>query len=344
MGSDTALGWVSLRHRWHRALLAGVPLLLALAVDARAQSISFTRTDVPSVSGGRGIATADFDRDGRPDVAQANTGRDTVTILLNRGDGLTRVGDVAVGAGPFDVVAGDFNRDGIADLAVANADGDSISVLRGKGDGTFARADIATPSENPRGIAVGDINNDGKPDLIYSGYATGMVQVLLGDGAGGFVPGPSSTRAGSHPQGLAAADFNHDGRIDIAVAYADANGLRVLYGSSSGFTARAVAGDINLNVVVAADFDRDGWMDVAAASTANGTAAIYRGSATGLMHSHTYAVAWSPRGIAAGDLNDDGAIDLVTANRSSSTLSVLIADHSRPGAFLAPIDVAAATG
>ena len=149
-------------------------LVLTVAVDAAAQTVSFDRADYPSSAGARAIVSADFNRDGSPDVAHANIGRNSVTILLNDGaGGLARAADVAVSAGPFDLATGDFNRDGIPDLAVANADGNSISVLLGKGDGTFSRADVAAPGQNPRAIVVADVNRDGRPDLIYSAYATG---------------------------------------------------------------------------------------------------------------------------------------------------------------------------
>src|ERR671912_1544370 len=118
-------------------------LLLASLVPnpLYAQPPSFSRSDYQSHAGARAIATADFNRDGWPDVAHANTGRDTVTVLLNgRGTGsLVLSADIAVGHGPFDLVTADFNRDGVPDLAVANADDDSISLLIGDGLGGFTR-------------------------------------------------------------------------------------------------------------------------------------------------------------------------------------------------------------
>jgi FG-GAP-like repeat/FG-GAP repeat len=321
-------------------------LLFAFSANALAQTVTFTRDDVPSFAGARAIATADFNRDGRPDIAIANSARNSVTILLDRaGAGLTRAGDFPVAAGPFDLATGDFNRDGIPDLAVANADGNSISVLLGRGDGTFSRNDIAASGQNPRGIAVADVNNDGKPDLIYSGYATGVVQVLIGNGAGGFTKGVTYVSSALHPQGLATADFDHDGHLDVAVAYESATGLRILYGNGgTAFTARTITGDANLNVLGLADFNGDGWMDVAAASTANSIVAIYLASASGLAHTQTSVVGSSPRGVAIGDLNHDGIPDLVTANRASSTVSVLPGDPAHRGTFLSHAEVAAGLG
>ena len=72
-----------------RGLAGALPFLLSLqwAVAASAQPVTFARTDYPSDAGTRGIASADFNGDHRPDIATANTGVNNVTILLNKGNG-----------------------------------------------------------------------------------------------------------------------------------------------------------------------------------------------------------------------------------------------------------------
>lgn len=104
--------------------LSRAALVLAVSIGyagtLAAQTLSFSRQDHASHAGARAVVSADFNRDGRPDLAHANTGRNTVTILLG-GDGgsLSETFDIPVGAGPFDLTTGDYNEDGIADLAVA---------------------------------------------------------------------------------------------------------------------------------------------------------------------------------------------------------------------------------
>ena len=171
-----------------RPILALVVAFI-LVPRADAQPLDFRKADVPAASGARAIVTADFNRDGWPDLAEAGLGSNSVSVLLNVGGGhLALSSTVPVGSGPFDLATADFNRDGIPDLAVANADSNSISILLGRGDGRFVRADISTtPYRGPRGITAADVNADGKMDLIYSGYDSNLIQVLLGTGAGGFV-------------------------------------------------------------------------------------------------------------------------------------------------------------
>src|SRR5207237_1045046 len=319
---------------------------VGLASTAAAQALTFAKNDYASDVGARGIASADFNRDGWVDLAHANITRNSVTILLNRGGAsLARAVEVSVGVGPLALTIGEFVADCIPDLAVTNADGHTISILIGRGDGSFTRTDIATPLQNPRGITTADVNHDGRPDLIYTGYATGTVQVLLGNGAGGFTKGATYTASGTHPQGIATGDFNHDRFLDVAVAFDGGTGLRILYGTSAGsFTARTIAGHGNLNVLAVGDLNGDGWLDVAAVSTSRSDVAVYLGGASELRFTQSYDVGLSPRGIALGDVNDDGRLDVITANRSSSTVSVLLGDRAHPGTFLADEEIAASRG
>ena len=310
---------------------------VAVSSFAGAQPLTLSRADYPSEAGARAIATADFDRNGWADIATANTGRDTVTILLNRiggAEGFTRRFDVPVGHGPFDMVTADFNLDGKADLAIAAADADSLSILLGRGDGRFTRTDVAAPG-NPRGITTTDFNRDGRPDIVYTAFGINRVQVLLGNGAGGFTQGSAMNGIAQRPQGVAAADFNKDGRVDFAVTYASPGGLlAILYANpTTTWTVQTVAGEDNLNVVTTGDFDKDGWLDVAAASTGNSRLVVYPGSATGFRHAATYQTGASPRGLEAADVTHDGLIDLITANRESNTVNVFTGRASSPGSF-----------
>ena len=75
------------------------------------------------------VAVADFNNDGRADLAVANHGSDNVSVLLGNGSGgFTAPLNVTVGDGPVSVAVGDFNGDGRPDLAVANRDSDNVSV------------------------------------------------------------------------------------------------------------------------------------------------------------------------------------------------------------------------
>src|SRR5262249_30868046 len=84
------------------------------------------------------VATGDFNNDGKPDLVTANTLANTISILLNKGDGTFQAhADYQTGAKPEAEVVGDFNGDLKPDIAVTSYDTMSVNVLLGNGDGTF---------------------------------------------------------------------------------------------------------------------------------------------------------------------------------------------------------------
>ena len=86
----------------------------------------------------RTVAAADFDGDGILDLAVANQGSNTISVLKGDGKGgFAAATNYGVGTSPASLVAVDLNADGRIDLAVSNLSSNSVSVLIGKGDGTF---------------------------------------------------------------------------------------------------------------------------------------------------------------------------------------------------------------
>src|SRR5208337_2213609 len=134
-----------------------------------------------------GVAVADFNGDGKLDVAVANSSDNTVSILLGNGDGTFTPAPgspVAVGNAPMALAVGDFNRGGKLDLAAANFNDNSVSILLGDGTGRFAPAPgspmTISVGNPPYTIAAGDFDSDGKLDLAVGGFNNDTVAVLLG--------------------------------------------------------------------------------------------------------------------------------------------------------------------
>nr|AYC79480.1 Na-Ca exchanger/integrin-beta4 [uncultured bacterium] len=75
------------------------------------------------------LVAADLNGDGRSDLAVADNGSDTVSILTGKPDGSFLGALPLMVARPVSVAAGDFNGDGKIDLAVLNGKGDTVSVL-----------------------------------------------------------------------------------------------------------------------------------------------------------------------------------------------------------------------
>ena len=93
--------------------------------------------------GAFGIVSGDFNGDGNPDLAVANSSSSVVSILLGNGDGTFQKAitvDLHGGGVLTGIVVGDFNHDNKLDLAVANSSTSDVSILLGNGDGTFQDA------------------------------------------------------------------------------------------------------------------------------------------------------------------------------------------------------------
>src|SRR5439155_549082 len=172
------------------------------------------------------VAVGDFNGDGKDDLAVANQGSNTVSVLLSNLDGTFRPASpssYAVGAFPWSVAVGDFNGDGILDLAVGNGGSNTVSVLLGKVDGTFLAAVPATYAVGgfPWSVAVGDFNKDGKDDLAVTNTGPDTVSILLGNGDGTFrapvsyASGAGDSLSHANPEGLAVDEVYGDGQVDF---------------------------------------------------------------------------------------------------------------------------------
>src|SRR3989442_15554132 len=139
------------------SLLVAVALFFSSTFPALAQTVSFNaRRDFVVETNPISVGVGDFNRDGIQDLAVANFGSNTVSVLLGNGDGTFRPPlTVVVGGGPASVAVGDFNGDGVQDLAVANSGSNTVSVLLGNGDGTFRAARTFEAGAGPRRERVG---------------------------------------------------------------------------------------------------------------------------------------------------------------------------------------------
>jgi hypothetical protein len=150
--------------------------------------------DYPTYPNPRSVITADFNGDGRADLAIRNNGSH-VRVMINDGKGSFRSGvDYLVGKGDYFpylepsgnlLTAGDFNGDGRIDIATVNFSAVTVTVLINKGGGVFADGVDYNAGGLPKCINASDFNGDGKLDLAI-GTRNGRVIVRLNDGRGMF--------------------------------------------------------------------------------------------------------------------------------------------------------------
>jgi uncharacterized protein (TIGR03437 family) len=131
-----------------------------------------------------GVAVADVNGDGYPDIITANDGTNNISVLLgdSRGTFTFATGSpIAVGASPMAITSADFNGDGNPDLAVANYGSGNVSVLLGNGAGAFTPAPGSPfPSgASSASVAIGDFNGVGRLSLAVANQSDNTVSILL---------------------------------------------------------------------------------------------------------------------------------------------------------------------
>ncbi len=259
---------------------------------------------VDFATGGRpfSVAIGDLDGDGKPDLALANYGSNTVSIFRNisikgnisTSSFATKV-DFATGTLPWSVAIGDLDGDGKPDLAIVNRNSNTVSILRNTtsigsiNTGSFsAKFDFLTGT-NPQSVAIGDLDGDGKPDLLVGNSGSNTISVLRNTASNGSI-GSGSFAAkvdfttGASPNSVAICDLDGDEKPDVAVSNSFSTSVSVFRNTSTN-------GSISTNsFATKVDF---------------------------IIGSN------NPQSLAVGDIDGDGKPDLVTANSNGNSVSVL---------------------
>jgi hypothetical protein len=293
----------------------------------------------PEISGSipAAIVAGDWDNDTDQDLAVANFGSASVTILRNTGSGnfvQPASSPESVGGGPDELVADDLDGDLDLDLAVANSSTGNVTILFSLGGGDFHEpASSPEPSGGgPRGIAAGDLDADGDADLAVANQLDDSVAILRNDGFGDFrrpVTSPEAT--GDGPQSLVVTNLDLDPDLDIATANAGSTqDLTILRnnGSANFFEATSSPEPLGQTPVAvgAADFDLDGDADLAAPMFMVDQIAILRNNGKANFTQPTTSpesTGDAPFWPVAADFDGDLDPDLAVPNINSDDVTIL---------------------
>jgi hypothetical protein len=303
-----------------------------------------------------GLAVADFNQDGKPDLAVAANVR--LYVMLGNGDGAFTPASgspVPIPSPPYDdfaspyvsvLAVGDFNHSGHPGLAVAQFQNEAAVIMLGNGNGTFvsSSATFADSGGNPTSaVEAADFNADGNLDLALINQIGGQSLVALGYGRGAFNTAGDLYTPG-FAAGAAVGDFNGDGKLDVAVAGGGSttyptSGVAVSLGNGDGTFRQATGSPFslgqNLTAIVAGDFNSDGKLDLAVTDAGANAVFVLLGNGDGTFQPPiTVAVGNRPLAMVAGDFNNDGKLDLAVANDGDGTVTLLLGNGD--GTFTEP--------
>jgi FG-GAP-like repeat/Abnormal spindle-like microcephaly-assoc'd, ASPM-SPD-2-Hydin len=289
----------------------------------------------PMSLGKVGIAIADFNSDGKPDIAADGE------ILLGNGNGTFKGPPTVPLPNSAEIaVVGKFVNNGAPGVAaISSGNGSSrntLYILTNDGTGALSLAHTYTLPQSSYAIATADVNGDGNLDLIVIGANSSgdwSYSVLLGNGDGSFQAAVLHQQSGqtSFAPTIAIADFNHDGKLDFAVPVG--NSVAVLLGNGNGtFGSPTLFFDGGAASIVSADFNGDGKPDIAAAGPSGLAILLGNGDGTFQPAAFPYTTTGLFFSLLTGDLNGDGKADLV----SDTNVSPLVFLGNGNGTFTLP--------
>lgn len=322
--------------------LAFTAVLLLLSADAFA---AVRRTQWVENSGFesyayyyRGMASTDFNHDGKADLALLVSYG--VDVAFGRGDGTFDDVQNLTPYNPDDreyrsMNVADFTGDGFDDILVTDYGIGGLMLIVNRGDGTFAPpAMMSTKPLLPSASAVADFDGDGKLDVAVSSWEGNEVVVYAGDGSGGFKEKGRSAIAGDQTETIAAGDIDNDGHVDLAMArYGPSATVELYFGRGDGTFEDAQLVSVRSApgyAVVLADLNGDHLCEVIAGNWDDNTVTVNvnLGSRT-FSTAQAYSVvkpprsAASPSRLAVADYNGDGIRDVAVACPNGWFVAVL---------------------
>lgn len=282
------------------------------------------------------IAAGDFDHDGTSDLVicspVAGSVSSRVSLWLGGGAGgftpsAERILSTRWGAA-FAIREADVNADGDSDVIVQTQSRDGVYVVLGDGRGGFVSDHRLADSTYPIGVTSGDFDEDGADEVVH--IAGARLEIHAGSATLEFAqlePVP----IGFGARVVMAGDVDGDNNRDLVVLGYEQDDLVALLGDGTGsfVPVRSCLLGSHIDSAALVDFDGDGLLDIVAANS--GILRAASGDGRGGFGQCVRYAAHGDGGVAAGDIDQDGHIDVVGSGRTTGKLSIV-----RNRAFLHP--------
>lgn len=297
----------------------------------------FNPTDTTSLLTGLdpvALVTADFNGDDRADLAVLNRGSDDLSMFLSDGhggftertetDSDGRMSRVSAGNLPTGLSVGDINADGELDLLIGNEHGDVLTIL-GNGDGTFRpyqRIDRRV------GLAITGLGSDAGPAFAVFDQSLDRVTYHSNESGSTFQQGREDGLLA--PSAVEFADLNSDSLDDLIVSNGGSNEVFVylgLHDDRFDLGHRFFVGT-DPEAITISDLNGDGILDLVVANYGSNDVSLLFGQGQGddwtLISGPRLRAGSGPIATAVADMNADGLVDILVANRESNDVYLLV--------------------
>ena len=311
--------------------------------DGTGQFTEVTNMEIVEASNpSDGASFADYNNDGHVDGSISSWYGAEDLLYLNDGNGNLNYNENAgIVPGSFAETAsfGDYNNDGWLDLYITNSGGDKKNFLyKNLQDGTFERITdhiLVSNARTSRGAIWGDFNNDNKIDLFVTNESNEANDMYLGQGGGVFEKYLTGNIVGSQRGSMTSSwgDIDNDCDLDVFVgnsAYFSAQLNQIFINEDGSFEERTEGPVVESNKCTygsaMGDYDNDGDLDLIVANgfcSSGLTNILYENQGNGTFVDASVELGVNYNicsfGIAWGDVNNDGFLDLMVANCKNST-------------------------
>ena len=228
------------------------------------------------------VTAADFNSDGKLDLAVTKAADGTISILFNDGtggfptDGLSAP-TIPVSSSLSAIKAADVNNDTKADIVAIIPNTNSYTVLLGTGTGTFTNiggGPLLGFFQILDDLDIGDFNGDSKLDLAVVRIGARAVHALQGDGTGHFSDYAVVPLTGD-PVSVVVRDLNGDSKHDIAVSHSPIDNFSrhgfitvLISNGTNGFNAAVNYETNSPGMLATGDFNSDNKPDLVVSSGA----------------------------------------------------------------------------
>ena len=280
------------------------------------------------------IVSADFNKDGRFDLATApsggfdSDGKGWVTVLMNKGDATFAPPEsIAVGDAPS-LATADLDKDGDIDFAAADYYTNRVYILLNDGAGRFTLSDsFAIGGLYALQLCTADLDGDGDIDLAVPKFGSNNLAIFFNNGNATF-SAPVTYATGVHPYTVISADLDHDGDSDLVVTNNGSQSVSIMLNNGTGVFPSRVDYTVRQNPQSPslADYNGDGCLDLAVPNTNPNTpyVSVLMGNCGGTFGTRVDYLGYRPHDVASGDLDRDGDIDMAVPNNESNSISIFL--------------------